>query len=214
MMYSNLTVVQCIKLARLRWAGNVVRIETDDQTRKVFLGRPQGQRSLGRPKLRWKKIDPVFIPEGDKVSMEIYIGFLSKYVIVWTKEQYFPKQNVVLFAVQKLFAVTSSALGERYVRWITLYGATWRQSPILNITPVHQASDKHWPVPGEKWMETIQGFESYNGVVQSVKRMFQTGSEIVQALCGGLQSYYEVLQTSCRIWQAYCGAVIRLWVPV
>ena len=37
-MYGDLTVVQRIKLARLRWAGHVVRMETDDSARKVFLG--------------------------------------------------------------------------------------------------------------------------------------------------------------------------------
>ena len=49
-----LTVVQRIKLARLRWAGHVVRMETHVPARKVFLGRPQGQRRRGRPKLRWQ----------------------------------------------------------------------------------------------------------------------------------------------------------------
>ena len=53
-MYGDLTVVQRIKLARLRCAGHVVRIETDDPARKVFLGRPQGQRRRGRPKWRWQ----------------------------------------------------------------------------------------------------------------------------------------------------------------
>ena len=49
-MYGDLIVVKRIKLARLRWAGHVVRLETDDSARKVFLGRPQGQRRRGRPK--------------------------------------------------------------------------------------------------------------------------------------------------------------------
>ena len=53
-MYGDLTVVQRIKLARLRWAGHVVRMEMDDPARKVFLGRPQRQRKRGRPKLKWQ----------------------------------------------------------------------------------------------------------------------------------------------------------------
>lgn len=40
-------------------------------------------------------MDPVFIPEGDKVSLEVYIGILSKYVLTWMKEQFFPKLNIV-----------------------------------------------------------------------------------------------------------------------
>ena len=50
-MYGDLTIIQRIKL---RWAGHVVRMETDDPPRKVFLGRPQGQRCCARPKLRWQ----------------------------------------------------------------------------------------------------------------------------------------------------------------
>ena len=53
-MYGDLTVVQRFKFARLRWADHVVRMETDDPARRVFLGRPQGQRRRGRPKLRWQ----------------------------------------------------------------------------------------------------------------------------------------------------------------
>ena len=52
-MYGDLTVVQRIKLARLRWADHVVRMEMDGPAHKVFLGRPQRQRRRGRPKLRW-----------------------------------------------------------------------------------------------------------------------------------------------------------------
>ena len=51
-IYGELTVVQRIKLARFQWIGHVVRMETDDPARKVFLGRPQGQRRRGRAKLK------------------------------------------------------------------------------------------------------------------------------------------------------------------
>ena len=47
-----LTVVQRIKLVWLRWTAQVVRMETDDPARTVFLGRPQGQRRRGRAKLK------------------------------------------------------------------------------------------------------------------------------------------------------------------
>ena len=36
-MYGDLNVVQRINLARLRWAGHVVRMETDNPARKIFL---------------------------------------------------------------------------------------------------------------------------------------------------------------------------------
>ena len=51
--YGDLSVVQRIKLAR--WADHVVRMETDDPARKIFLGRSHGQRRRGRPKLRWQE---------------------------------------------------------------------------------------------------------------------------------------------------------------
>uniref|UniRef100_A0A0E4G8M4 Uncharacterized protein n=1 Tax=Anopheles gambiae TaxID=7165 RepID=A0A0E4G8M4_ANOGA len=47
-MYGDLTVVQSTKLARLRWTDHGVRMETDIPARKVFLGRPQGQRRRGK----------------------------------------------------------------------------------------------------------------------------------------------------------------------
>ena len=44
-MFDDLTVVQRIKLARLPWAGHVVRTETGDPARYVFLGHQQGQQT-------------------------------------------------------------------------------------------------------------------------------------------------------------------------
>ena len=54
--YTRCTTLSCSVSTShwLLWAGHVVRMETDDPVRKVFLGRPQGQRRRGRPKLRWQ----------------------------------------------------------------------------------------------------------------------------------------------------------------
>jgi len=35
------------------WAGHVVRMSVDRTIKKVFLGKADGQRKPGRPKLRW-----------------------------------------------------------------------------------------------------------------------------------------------------------------
>jgi hypothetical protein len=35
------------------WAGRVVRMSVDRTIKKVFLGKPDGRRKAGRPKLRW-----------------------------------------------------------------------------------------------------------------------------------------------------------------
>ena len=41
---------------------------------------------------------------------------------------------------------------------------------------------------------SLQGFESYKGIVQSLRGMFQIGREVLQALCGYLQSYRGIFQ--------------------
>jgi hypothetical protein len=42
-----------IKVKRLEWAGHVVRMSDDRTVKKVFLGKSDGRRKAGRPKLRW-----------------------------------------------------------------------------------------------------------------------------------------------------------------
>jgi hypothetical protein len=37
----------------LEWTGRVVRMSDDRTVKKVFLGKPDGRRKVGRPKLRW-----------------------------------------------------------------------------------------------------------------------------------------------------------------
>jgi hypothetical protein len=38
---------------RLEWAGHVARGSDDRTVKKVFLGKPDGRRKAGKPKLRW-----------------------------------------------------------------------------------------------------------------------------------------------------------------
>jgi hypothetical protein len=52
-MYRKTNVVTIIKLRRLEWAGHLVSISDDRTVEKVFVGRPDGRRNAGRPKLRW-----------------------------------------------------------------------------------------------------------------------------------------------------------------
>jgi len=47
-LYSSLNIVRVIKLRRMRWAGHVARM---GEERGV--GKPEGKRSLGRPRRRW-----------------------------------------------------------------------------------------------------------------------------------------------------------------
>jgi hypothetical protein len=45
--------VTTIKVRRLECAGHLVRMCDDRTVKKVFLGKPDGRREAGRPKLRW-----------------------------------------------------------------------------------------------------------------------------------------------------------------
>jgi hypothetical protein len=54
-MYRKQNIVTTIKVRRLEWAGHVVRMSDDRTVNKVFLGKPDGRRKAGRPKLRWRE---------------------------------------------------------------------------------------------------------------------------------------------------------------
>jgi hypothetical protein len=43
-----------IKSRRLRWVGNVARIEEGRSAFKILTGKPTGKRSLGRLRRRWE----------------------------------------------------------------------------------------------------------------------------------------------------------------
>jgi hypothetical protein len=46
-------IVTTIKVRRLEWAGHLVRMSDARTATTVFLGKPDGRRKAGRPKLRW-----------------------------------------------------------------------------------------------------------------------------------------------------------------
>ena len=54
--YSSPNTVRVIKSRRTRWAGHVARIGEDRGVYRVLLGKPEGRRPLGRPRLRWVNI--------------------------------------------------------------------------------------------------------------------------------------------------------------
>jgi hypothetical protein len=53
-LYSSPDIVRQVKSRRMRWAGHVARIGEERKVYKVFVGKPEGKRPLGRPKLRWE----------------------------------------------------------------------------------------------------------------------------------------------------------------
>ena len=60
-LYCSPSIVRVIKSRRMRWAGHVARMGERRSVHKVLVGKPDGKRPLGRPRLRWE----------DNIKMEI-----------------------------------------------------------------------------------------------------------------------------------------------
>jgi hypothetical protein len=59
-LYSSLNIVRTNKSRRMRWTGYVTCIGEGRGVYRVLVGRPEGERPLGRPRCRWEdniKID-------------------------------------------------------------------------------------------------------------------------------------------------------------
>jgi len=52
-LYSPPSIVRVIKSRRMRWAGHVARMGEARGVYRVLVGKPEGRRPLGRPRLRW-----------------------------------------------------------------------------------------------------------------------------------------------------------------
>jgi hypothetical protein len=50
---SSPSIIRIIKSRRMRWEGHVARMEKRNMYR-LLVGKPEGKRPLGRPRLRWK----------------------------------------------------------------------------------------------------------------------------------------------------------------
>jgi hypothetical protein len=53
-LYSSLNIGRVITSRRMRWAGHVARMGKVRAVYGVLVGKPEGRRPLGRPKLRWE----------------------------------------------------------------------------------------------------------------------------------------------------------------
>jgi hypothetical protein len=53
-LYSSPNIIRVIKSRRLRWAGHVARVGERRGAYRVLVGKPEGRRPLGRPRLRWE----------------------------------------------------------------------------------------------------------------------------------------------------------------
>ena len=53
-LYSLPNIVRVVKPRRMRWAGHVARMVEVRGVHRVLVGKPEGKRSLGRPRRRWE----------------------------------------------------------------------------------------------------------------------------------------------------------------
>jgi hypothetical protein len=52
-LYSSLSIIRIIKSRRMRWAGHVARMGVKRNVYRLLVGKPEGKRSLGRPRCGW-----------------------------------------------------------------------------------------------------------------------------------------------------------------
>jgi hypothetical protein len=52
-LYSSPNIVGVIKARRLRWVGHVACMGEGRGVYRVFVGKPEGKRPMGRPRRRW-----------------------------------------------------------------------------------------------------------------------------------------------------------------
>jgi len=53
-LYCSPNIVRVIKWRRMRWAGNVARMGERRGVYRVLVRKPEGKRTLGRPRRRWE----------------------------------------------------------------------------------------------------------------------------------------------------------------
>ena len=73
-LYCLPNIVRVVKSRRMRWAGHVARMGEGRGVYRVLVGKPEGKRSLGRPRRRWEaniKMDLQEVGAGCGVWMEL-----------------------------------------------------------------------------------------------------------------------------------------------
>jgi hypothetical protein len=51
--YKSQDIVTVINIRRLEWLGHVIRMDEIGSVKKIFVGKLEGRRGRGRPRLRW-----------------------------------------------------------------------------------------------------------------------------------------------------------------
>jgi hypothetical protein len=53
-LYSSPSIIRQIKSRRIRWAGHMAHMGEEGNVYKVWVGKPEGKKPLGRPRRRWE----------------------------------------------------------------------------------------------------------------------------------------------------------------
>jgi hypothetical protein len=53
-LYSSQNIIRQIKSRRMRWTGHVALMGEERKVYRILMGKPEGKRSLGRPRRRWE----------------------------------------------------------------------------------------------------------------------------------------------------------------
>ena len=55
-LYGKPNIIRIVESRRLRWAGHLTRMGNERGARKLLVGKPEGERPVGRPRMRWENI--------------------------------------------------------------------------------------------------------------------------------------------------------------
>ena len=53
-LYSSTSIIGVIKPRRMTWFGHATHMEANRGAHRILMGKPEGKRPLGRPRLRWE----------------------------------------------------------------------------------------------------------------------------------------------------------------
>jgi hypothetical protein len=52
-LYASPNVIRAMKKRKMRWAGNIMRMREMSNSSNILVGKPEGERPVGRPRRRW-----------------------------------------------------------------------------------------------------------------------------------------------------------------
>jgi hypothetical protein len=75
-LYSSPNIIREIKSREMRWVGHVARMGEERGAYRLLVGRPEGRRSLGRPRRRWQ----------DNIKMDLQeVGWGAWTGLIWLR---------------------------------------------------------------------------------------------------------------------------------